>query len=233
MPPRRASKRASNPPNLKEPDGEEENENEEEEEEEETRPVKWQKKKVKADTPPAHNIFAKDKADHIASPTVTPSILQRRVAASHSQANSAAPVINIHFTLPDALLPAPTAMPAPAPAPMLADPAKEALVPPNTTVSKSMLISEFCAQHTVEESIPQKLEKNERAAGNDLNRIARGVLAGKSGLWNPLRFWASNIQNRTGVVTGNSIYLAIGLGKLYRELFHFLLYGGLRERQPF
>ncbi|KAJ7751628.1 hypothetical protein B0H16DRAFT_1839965 [Mycena metata] len=128
----------------------------------------WAHGTCDADKPPTHNIFARDnlKADCVAGVTTAPSILQRRVAVSQAQTGSSAPVINNHFTLPDALitalLPAPAAapLPAPTPVPTPTDPTHEALLPPNTIISKGMLISEFCTEHNRGESILEKLAKN-------------------------------------------------------------------------
>ncbi|KAJ7707242.1 hypothetical protein B0H16DRAFT_1746526 [Mycena metata] len=116
-----------------------------------------------ADPPPNHEIFTKDKAGRVATvgQTAAPSVLQRRVAGAQAQAGPSAPVINNHFTIPDTLLhaihPAAAAAPPAAPAAAPVDPAQVPLLPPNKTVGKSQLITEFCMDYDLGESIPGKL----------------------------------------------------------------------------
>ncbi|KAJ7733146.1 hypothetical protein B0H16DRAFT_1468224 [Mycena metata] len=116
-------------------------------------------------TPPNHAIFSKDKAGRAAGQTAAPSVLQRRIAAqAQTPGSSSSPIINNHFTLPDALLnalrPVPVAAMVPVASHLPIDTTHAPLLPANTTVGPSMLITDFCGTFELDDSIAEKLGRN-------------------------------------------------------------------------
>ncbi|KAJ7227494.1 hypothetical protein GGX14DRAFT_556044 [Mycena pura] len=129
------------------------------------------------EAPPNHHLFDEN------APSQS-SLLQRRIAAQANARALATPVINNHFTIPDALLnflprtdqdrlppltlaPASASTPASAPAPALvsasipasvpASAISDTLLPPGTNCGMKISVTEFCKIHQLDDSILHKL----------------------------------------------------------------------------
>ncbi|KAJ7215828.1 hypothetical protein GGX14DRAFT_562284 [Mycena pura] len=129
------------------------------------------------EAPPNHHLFDEN------APSQS-SLLQRRIAAQANARAPATPVINNHFTIPDALLnflprtdqdrlppltlapasastpalaPAPTPVSASIPASVPASAISDTLLPPGTNCGMKISVTEFCRIHQLDDSILHKL----------------------------------------------------------------------------
>ncbi|KAJ7189297.1 hypothetical protein GGX14DRAFT_580821 [Mycena pura] len=114
----------------------------------------WEQNECDSDKPPNHHPFDLKAIG-------TPSLLQQRIAAQANTRNGNFPVINNHFTIPDALLELlPRAAQPPASAPVLAfatAPLSDMLLPVGTEPGPKLLIADFCRAYELDDSVLKKL----------------------------------------------------------------------------
>ncbi|KAJ6578201.1 hypothetical protein B0H19DRAFT_1253474 [Mycena capillaripes] len=109
-------------------------------------------------------IFKSKKKDNTNQPAY-PKPLQPRIAGNQATAaQSTAPVINNTFTIRNAFLALicpfqPTAPAAAAPLPVI-QPLQEQMMLPNTKVGEPIVITQFCVQYDLDDSIATKLTSN-------------------------------------------------------------------------
>ncbi|KAJ7756037.1 hypothetical protein DFH07DRAFT_959168 [Mycena maculata] len=125
----------------------------------------WEQGVCDLETPPNHKIFQTKKNAGDLAPLTT---LQRRIATAN-QPTSTAPIINNHFSIPDAFVDmlrpptvhAPPVPPGPLTLPVISsNTAEDMLLPAGTRVGQQMLIPEFCTLYDLDDSISSKLATN-------------------------------------------------------------------------